>query len=74
MINTRTLFNSFKYRGIVRYSYVRYRDLANIKKNYGETKWEKVKMYGVMFAQIAKQGISGAKADFFLYQNLKSKK
>ena len=74
MINTKTLFNNIRYQTIIRCCYVRQRDLDNIEKNYGETKWEKAKMYGVMFAKIGKEGFSGVKKDYYLYKQLRKKK
>ena len=67
MIKTKAVFNNVKYQTI-RFCYVRQKDLDNIEKNYGETKWEKVKMYGVMFAKIAKEGFSAARKDYYLYK------
>ena len=73
MIKAKTVFNHIRYNSIQFY-YVRQRDLDNIAKDYGDTKWEKAKMYGVMFAKIAKEGFSCVKKDYYLFKELRAKK
>lgn len=63
----RVLLRNSKLLSPITFSYVRQRDLDEIRDNYGTTKMQKAKMYGAMFAEIAKQGFFGAKKDLSLF-------
>lgn len=56
---------------IPQYSYVRQKEIDLICKDFGETKWQQIRMYTKMFTYIGKEGFAGAWRDLTIFKKLR---
>lgn len=56
------------------YSYIRKKDIEDIRLQFGSSNFQKIKMYGSMLAHIGKQAFKEIRNDLKLYLEIKKKK